>query len=352
MKQSIQCPLICCPLKTNSLPSDSKFRPGLSDVSFERVSARSTRVPLDSAWYKCTNLSGASLPLVGLLTTPKKEIKGDIILLGGSGGGVETELSDHFASKGFRSFAIAYHNGGFPVDISEYSDSFKRFIESSRVPLLLGGDLPSHLERINLELLGGAIGWFEREIVHLDRKVMLCGVSRGGELALILGSLHPDRFSKILALVPSNRVNGAYSWRHKVSPASPAWIFSDGSRYEGDGMPSFDPKIPPSMSMRGTIPVQDIESPILALSFQRDRLWRGLFMHRNWRVNTTLQACFDAKGILDPRKRSDDVAIVWEGKYHWCYPPGVTIGRWGSAPNLVKKMEKSWRQIHGFIEKP
>lgn len=328
-------------------------RRGPSTITFEPDQVRAH----NSTWYRCSDPS-----LVGLLTTPAGMGKGRIVIFGGSGGGVETLLSDHFASRGFTSFAIGYHKGGIKLNsqgVFESSDQLlTKVIESSLVPEPLARKLPDHLESINLGKLSGAIQWFEGLDQEAQQPVMLCGVSRGAELALILGSMFPNRFSKILSLLPSNRVNGAFSWGWKGKSdwdkyKRDGWVLDDGiTPYDGEGAWTFDRKVRCSKLMRGTISIEKIEAPILALSFKDDWCWGGFFKDCQGVVHKTLQAYFDADAILDPRKdrHPEDVAIVWEGDDHWCYPPSDELVRLGLHPRLNELMVKTWLEIHRFIE--
>lgn len=112
-----------------------------------------------------------------------------IVFLGGSEGGRPESLASMFAEKGFCTAALGYF-------ACEYR--------------------PEYLENINLEYFKHAIEFIKKKF-NSD-KVILIGNSRGGELALILGTYYQELFDKIIALVPSAFVNGGFPFINK-----PAW---------------------------------------------------------------------------------------------------------------------------------
>lgn len=116
-----------------------------------------------------------------------------ILLLGGSNGGLGSRLrAGVLAGHGYHVLQLAY--------FSEVG-------------------LPDELLRIPLEYFRTAIEWLgAQEGVDSDR-IVVFGVSRGGELALLLGSTYPDLVHAVVAYVPSSSVYPAI-----VDQAQPAWI--------------------------------------------------------------------------------------------------------------------------------
>lgn len=112
-----------------------------------------------------------------------------IVFLGGSEGGRPEFLASMFAEKGFHTAALGY------------------FGYEQR---------PDYLENIDLEYFKNAIEFIKKKFN--SNKVILIGTSRGGELALILGTHYQELFHKIIALVPSAFVNGGFPFINK-----PAW---------------------------------------------------------------------------------------------------------------------------------
>lgn len=139
--------------------------------------------------------------LVGNLYLPATQIDKlpCIILMSGSDGGMPgaNAIPEYFieslVSNNFAVLALAYF--GLP-------------------------GLPSNLENINLEYFENAISWCQSQPQIKADLITLIGQSRGGELALILGTIFPEQIKAIVSYVPCNmRVGGA------THPNQPAWIY-------------------------------------------------------------------------------------------------------------------------------
>ena len=87
-----------------------------------------------------------------------------VICLSGSGGGFNEPRASLLASHGFAAFALAYFGTG---------------------------SLPNELHEIPVEFFERGLSWLEKhEAIDCDR-IAVYGYSKGGELALLLGSLYP-----------------------------------------------------------------------------------------------------------------------------------------------------------------
>ncbi|MGH7940952.1 MAG: acyl-CoA thioester hydrolase/BAAT C-terminal domain-containing protein [Limisphaerales bacterium] len=186
-----------------------------------------------------------------------------VIVLGGSEGGLSTELAaSYLASKGFAALALAY----FRYD-----------------------DLPKNLENIPLEYFGEAIHWLQSQPEIRPDKIAVLGGSRGGELALLLGSTFPQ-IKAVVAISASGVV-----WGGLPDPRLPAWT------YHGKPVPFMNMKWTPAQIRRyrkalqehlngdllwcqiqlsdtnavekASIPVEKINGPILLISGNDDQLW-------------------------------------------------------------------------------
>jgi dienelactone hydrolase len=104
-----------------------------------------------------------------------------VLVLGGSEGGVPLRNAAWLASHGFVALALAYFRYG---------------------------DLPPDLEAIPLEYFSSALAWLLQRPEVSPGQVAVLGASRGGELALQLGSLFPQ-LKAVVAYVPSNVRNSA-----------------------------------------------------------------------------------------------------------------------------------------------
>jgi len=161
------------------------------------------------------------------------------LVIGGSDGGLTTRgIAGLLASHGYPALALAY---------------FKE------------PGLPTTLKDIPLE-------YFERALERLrarpdvdPSKVVVVGVSRGGEAALLIGATYPRLVHGVVALVPSNVVNPALDGR------SAAWTLRGRPvpqiRVEDFGDP--DPVRTPEAVIR----VERIAGPVLTASAGVDALW-------------------------------------------------------------------------------
>jgi dienelactone hydrolase len=177
--------------------------------------------------------------LRGVLFLPaSKERRPGVLVLSGSNGGAPVRQAAWLASHGFAAMALAY----FRYD-----------------------DLPDKLEAIPLEYFGKALVWMSnRPEIQPDRLAVM-GTSRGGELALQLGSMF-KAITAVVAYVPANvrfpaccgdnRVPYAWTWTGKPL----AWV-------------------PPRMMRNlevardGAIAVENTHGPILLISGEDDHVW-------------------------------------------------------------------------------
>ncbi len=129
----------------------------LAETTIKRLFHKTTEIvrePVDEKGVK------------GTLFYPKE--KGSypvVICLSGSGGGYDEARASLLASHGFAAFALAYFGTG---------------------------SLPEELSEVPVEFFERAVSWLqERDCVDSD-KIAVYGYSKGGELALLLGSLYPQ----------------------------------------------------------------------------------------------------------------------------------------------------------------
>ncbi len=104
-----------------------------------------------------------------------------IIVLHGSCGGFYETVAQIFAQEGYVALALAYFNAD---------------------------GAPKNLENIPLEYFLNAIRWLRIQPCVKSKQIHLYGVSRGGELAVLLASTFPNEISSIVAVVPSSVTYG------------------------------------------------------------------------------------------------------------------------------------------------
>ncbi|HEX3743453.1 MAG TPA: acyl-CoA thioesterase/bile acid-CoA:amino acid N-acyltransferase family protein [Bryobacteraceae bacterium] len=161
-----------------------------------------------------------------------------VLVLGGSNGGVPLRPAAWVASHGYAALALAYFR---------YQD------------------LPPQLESIPLEYFQKALQWMTDRPEIGNAKIAVLGTSRGGELALQLGSMF-SRIGAVVAYVPSNvrvmsccRQNGG-----------PAWI------WQGRALSYVVPRRSNAGDRaRAAIAVENTRGPILMISGEADRLWNS-----------------------------------------------------------------------------
>jgi len=183
--------------------------------------------------------------LHGVLYLPNtKERHPGVLVVGGSEGGIPHRKAAWLASRGYAALALAY----FRFD-----------------------DLPPRLEGIPLEYFGSAIGWMmQRPEISADR-IAVVGTSRGGELALQLGSMFPQ-IKAVVAYVPPNvrfpaccgntRVPYAWTWQgHPLAFVFPRALLRN-----------------PMAAMQAAIEVERTHGPILLISGEDDGVWESTSM--------------------------------------------------------------------------
>jgi dienelactone hydrolase len=159
-----------------------------------------------------------------------------VVLWGGSTGGLPpARLARSLAGAGHPTLALAYF--GVP-------------------------GLPRDLERIPLEYFAHAVARFGRRSGVDASRMVVFGVSRGTEAALLLGAHFPRLVHGVIAIAPSSKVNPA------VHGGGPSWLL------RGRALPTaiaFDAK--GGFDAPSIIPVERIRGPVLLAAGTRDRIW-------------------------------------------------------------------------------
>lgn len=204
----------------------------------------------------------------GVLGKPREAL----ILLGGSEGG--KSWSDHqahiweFVELGYAVLSLAY------------------FGEEG---------LPARLSAIPLEYFSKAFCWFSSQKEVIPDKYTLLGVSRGAELALLLGSVFP-KVKAVVAIAPSSVVfpgspkgildalRGQHSaWSLQGQEIQfvplPYSLITLHGMITGMRTRMFEEALRKSNAVeKAAIPVEKIQGPILLESFTRDQIWPSTFM--------------------------------------------------------------------------
>ncbi|QET04972.1 acyl-CoA thioester hydrolase [Cupriavidus pauculus] len=209
--------------------------------------------------------------LTGTLYTPA----GDgphpaVLVLAGSGGGMHEQRAALYAARGYTALALGY------------------FKAPGR---------PDHIDDTPLEYFESALQWMHATLKPANGFVAVSGVSRGGELVLLLGARFPELVSAVIAYVPSAVVNGtlragkpgaprdATAWTWRGEPLPNVWRGNPDADWS-----AFDAPAAPGQPVRqaaafhtvlrnadfvaaARIPVEQIRGPVLLISGTDDGFW-------------------------------------------------------------------------------
>jgi dienelactone hydrolase len=136
-----------------------------------------------------------------------------MIALGGVGGGLREGGPEALASEGFAALTLAYFG--------------------------LEG-LPRELVEIPLEYFGRAIEWLKYQPEVNTNRIAVVGNSKGGELALLLGTTYPEDVRAVIGYAPSGVVWQGITFDREVyhgGPRSPWALGESPSRSPGSQAP-------------------------------------------------------------------------------------------------------------------
>ncbi len=206
--------------------------------------------------------------LVGTLFKPKaKKAYPAIIVLNGSGGGINEPRAALYAAHGYIAFALAY---------------FK------------APGLSDYISHTPLEYFVKGIDWLRTHYSPKDDFVALSGQSRGGELVLLLASLFPEKISAVIAFVPGAVVHSAqnaadpklgregYAWLLDGKPIPHVWENNKTATWapfdEGEPPHRHELAIKTALQdseavARARIRVEGCRCPILLISAEDDGAW-------------------------------------------------------------------------------
>lgn len=270
-----------------------------------------------------------------------------IIVLSGAGGGLlsAAELPGGLASRGFAVLSLAY------------------FARES---------LPKQLTGIRLEYFKTAIDWLAAQPGVDPNRIAVVGVSRGGEVALLLGATYPQ-IKAVAAYVPSHVVWAGCC--DSAAQKSPPWTLA--------GKPI--PHMPPAPEIRramsalrndmpvrrtpiflrrledtiaaaqAAIPVERINGPVLLISGDDDQVWPSSLMagqivtrlRRHGFKHAHRHLAYSGAGHSIGRPYTSTMAIHEER-----HPITRRLSDTGGTPSgTAWASEDSWPKVLEFLEK-
>lgn len=157
-----------------------------------------------------------------------------VLLIGGSGGSEPTYAGEALAREGFAALSLAY---------------FAR------------PRLPAELRDIPLEYFMSAIDWLRERPTFQDLPLVVVGMSRGSEAAMLVAAHWPKTVAAVVASVPGNVVLCSF-------PAGgPAWLLG------GRALPYVSKFGPDCDDDEALIPVERIPGPVLLVAAGADKIW-------------------------------------------------------------------------------
>jgi dienelactone hydrolase len=235
-----------------------------------------------------------------------------ILLFGGSEGGLGVGvqwIADTLAAHGYPVLAVAY------------------FAEPG---------LPRLLANIRLEYFRSALRWLARQPQVDPKHMVTFGISRGGELSLLLAATFPDLIHGAVGYVPSSRVNDGYD-----GASDPAW------RYRGKPIWAGIP-----------IAVQRINGPVFVVGGGSDALWPSAAsvreiaqeLHGHDRSHDDITLVYPDAGHLVGEAVPQLVVPPARG-YGWVTDAAGTFFLGGSPRADETAREQSWPQLLTFLSR-
>ncbi|CAN5310774.1 acyl-CoA thioester hydrolase/BAAT C-terminal domain-containing protein [soil metagenome] len=270
-----------------------------------------------------------------------------VMILNGSGGGVNEPRAALYASHGYAAFALAY---------------FK------------APGLSDYISATRLEYFETALAWLHRTVQPLHGFVALSGQSRGGELVLLLGTLFPESVSAVIGYVPGAVVHCA---QNACDPAlgreGPAWIFrgqplthvwednrtatwapwDEGPEPRRHADALLTALQDPEAVERARIRVEQIRGPVMLLSATDDGSWPSSLYSRMVTERLAQFAHPHAVEHLDFEGAGHSILFPYVPTTQLGYAHPVSGRRstsGGTPANNAHADEASWRGVLRFLQ--
>lgn len=257
-------------------PSREHFNHPVTDALVTDVVARVAGAQAQASFTQRLALDGVTRHevreegLVGTLYLPAGSKPGShpaVMILNGSGGGINEPRAALYASRGYAAFALAY---------------FK------------APGLSDYISNTPLEYFQTGLRWLRKKVQPKHDFVAISGQSRGGELVLLLGATFPKEVSAVVAYVPGAVVHsGQNACDPKIGREGPTWLlggkplphvwennrtatwapFDEGPSPHRHEKAILTALQDPDAVARARIRVEGIEGPVMLLSATDDGSW-------------------------------------------------------------------------------
>jgi dienelactone hydrolase len=257
-------------------PSREHFNHPVTDALVTDVVARVAGAQAQASFTQRLALDGVTRHevreegLVGTLYLPAGSKPGShpaVMILNGSGGGINEPRAALYASRGYAAFALAY---------------FK------------APGLSDYISNTPLEYFQTGLRWLRKKVQPKHDFVAISGQSRGGELVLLLGATFPKEVSAVVAYVPGAVVHsGQNACDPKIGREGPTWLlggkplphvwennrtatwapFDEGPSPHRHEKAILTALQDPDAVARARIRVEEIEGPVMLLSATDDGSW-------------------------------------------------------------------------------
>lgn len=327
--------------------------PGTGQLDVDAEGAVAAHDSVDVVqWLRADDVSRTEIradDLVGTLFRPA--LSGPlptVIVLNGSGGGINEARAAQYASRGIQALALGYF----------------------RAP-----GLPDHISRTPLEYFERALRYVAAELDPAGGRAIVSGQSRGGELSLLLAATFPDLVLASVPFVPGAFVFGAQGAADPVEGWSgPTWT-RDGEPLEhlwhdnaGVTWQPWNDEPPPTrhrdvyidglhdrdLARASRIPIENFAGPVLCVSGLDDRAWPSsmasrivldtLERHGHTAERLHLDYADAGHGIALPHLPSTDIERT--------HPvSGVRYSNGGTPRGIAAASADSFEQVCAFIHR-
>lgn len=271
-----------------------------------------------------------------------------VIVLNGSGGGINEARAAQYASRGIQALALGYF----------------------RAP-----GLSDHISRTPLEYFERALIYVATELDPAGGRAIVSGQSRGGELSLLLAATYPELVLASVPFVPGAFVFGAQgaadpaegwsgpTWTRAGEPLEHLWHDNSGVTWQ-----PWNDEPPPTrhrdvyvdglhdreLARASRIPIENFTGPVLCISGLDDRAWPSsmasrlvidtLARHGHTAERLHLDYEDAGHGIALPHLPSTDIERT--------HPvSGVRYSNGGTPRGIAAASADSFEQVCAFIHR-